>query len=624
MSPISFLGIKRLFVALGSLLFADGAFSQMINWTSNYAPDYAEIREVAYGNGLYVAVGDNNAMFYSGDGVNWQNGSLPAGASYQLKAVAYAFGQFFAGGAQSTGGKGVLLISIDGVEWTDITAEFPSDDILSSVNELFAASPGGQESLLACANFSSGSYDYENRVFVTPDGTSWAPSSAYYGTSARGFFQDGSSVIGISSGYYVSWGKLTSSSSGTSFSSLSGFPTALGKFAFGNRTYVGVGSARKLAYFTSGVSTAFTYATSPLVSDYTGIAFGRDTFVAVGSNGAVVISYDLGRKWHAVTGLELQQVTMNGVRFVGGKFIAFGGSRIVTGEPINKRFWQASTLPNGTPTLSGIATNGQDLVAVGAKGYILHSTDGITWQRTAPVTSRSLNRVDYDSATKTFYATGENGTLLRSGNGRNWTAASSGYSGYLQGVGRSGGRLIAGGGTSGAFIFSADGRQWRTGNTSLLNFGRSISDAGNGQVFAYGASGRVARTSNGGVAWQGISAPANTTLYDMTVYSKNIFLAGGNGSLYRAPLNNPSAWTPVSTWTILPFLGLPRNAQAAGQLAAVGLFGAVYSQPSSGGWRLELLDEGAPVLTDIVKHRGRWVIVGTSGENGYAATTTED
>lgn len=620
MSPLSFPKIKRLFVALGSLLFADAAFSQMINWTSSYAPDYAEIREVTYGNGLYVAVGDNNAMLYSDDGVSWQNGNLPAGSSYQLKAVAHAFGQFFAGGARSSGGKGVLLVSTDGVEWTDITNEFPDGNALTSVLELFTATLGGQEILYASASHPNG---YESRVFVTPNGSSWEPSYRYSATTARYFFQDESSVFGYQGGY---WGRVVWSDNDTSFDS-NYMPATLGKIAFGNRTYVGAGTGRKLAYFSGDVSSyslAVTYATSPVVSDYTGVAFGRDIFVAVGSNGAVVASYDLGRKWHAVTGLGLQQITMNGVRFVGDKFIAFGGGRIVTGEPINRRLWDASTLPNGTPRLSGIATNGKDLVAVGANGFILHSQDGVSWQRTPPVTSKSLYRVDYDGGTKTFYATGEAGTLLRSGNGRNWTAAASGYSGYLDGVGRSGGRLVAGGGTSGAFISSADGRQWRTANTSLLNFGRSVSDAGNGQVFAFGANGRVARTLNGGGAWQSVKAPANTLLSDMTTYSGNIFFSGGNGFLYRAPLNNLSSWTAVSTWTVLAFNGLPRNAQSAGQLVAVGQFGAVYSQPSSGGWRLEMLDEGVPVLADIVKHKGRWVVVGSSGSNGYVSTTTQN
>jgi hypothetical protein len=80
------------------LICTPAAFGQMINWTSRYAPNYVEIREVTFGQGLYVAVGDESTTLYSRDGINWQNGNLPPGLSCNLKTVAYAFGQFFAGG----------------------------------------------------------------------------------------------------------------------------------------------------------------------------------------------------------------------------------------------------------------------------------------------------------------------------------------------------------------------------------------------------------------------------------------------------------------------------------------------------------------------------------------------
>ena len=483
--------VHRSFVSLclvaAGLICTPAAFGQMINWTSRYAPNYVESREVTFGQGLYVAVGDESTTLYSRDGINWQNGNLPPGLSCNLKTVAYAFGQFFAGGVLSTGGRGVLLLSLDGINWHEITDQFPSEGGLARVNELFTATLNGQQTLLASVDIAD--MFHKGSVFASSDGASWIPSYRYNSAHAGNFFQDGSAVFGLEipdawHAAFVNWGTVTwggsrinPSASITSFSDIWSMPKELTRFAFGNATYVGVGAARKLA-FAGNTSAAFTYTSSPLISNYTGVAFGRDTFVAVGSSGAVVVSYDLGRKWNAVAGLGLQQITLNGVRFVGGKFIAFGGGRIVTGTPVNKRSWAESPLPNGTLALNGVATNGTVLVAVGARGQILYSTTGVVWQRTPPATSRALYRVDYDPVTKLFFATGEAGTLLRSRDGWNWVATATGYGGDLNGVGRSGGRLVAGSGTAGRFISSTDGVRWQAGASSLLNFGRSFSDTG--------------------------------------------------------------------------------------------------------------------------------------------------
>jgi hypothetical protein len=622
--------VHRSFVSLcliaAGLLSTPAAFGQMINWTSRYAPNYVEIREVTFGQGLYVAVGDESTMLYSSDGVNWQNGNLPPGLSCNLKTVAYAFGQFFAGGVNLSNNQGVLLASMDGISWADVTDEFLSTADSKSGN--FASLVSGRiEGIEYLATVVKRPNDYGDAVALTSNGSIWRDSG--YGSRFQHFSidRDGSMyVLSSNSGGYWSWSKLGVDSYGdpdlSSWGSIP-FRNDLRNYAHGNGTYVGADAARRLAYANSASTVAFTNVTSPLISNYTGVAFGRDTFVAVGSSAAVVVSYDLGRKWNAVAGLGLQQITLNGVRFVGGKFIAYGGGRIVTGTPVNKRSWAESPLPNGTLALNGVATNGTVLVAVGARGQILYSTTGVVWQRTPPATSRALYRVDYDPVTKLFFATGEAGTLLRSRNGWNWVATPTGYGGYLYGVGRSGGRLVAGSGTAGRFISSTDGVRWQAGASSLLNFGRSFSDTGS-TAFAFGANGRVARSLNGGATWQSLRAPANTLLQDLAVFGGNVFLAGSSGFLYRAPLANPSAWAPINTWTSLAFYGLPRNAQAARQIAAVGQMGAVYSQPAANRWRLEMLNAGRPVLTDAIKFKTRWVVVGSTGSSGFVATTMQN
>lgn len=600
------------------------AHAQMLTWATFNAPAYAEIRDVAFGVNRYVAVGDASTVCYL-NGVTWVNGKLPAGLSCDLTAVEFAFGKFYAGGKNNATQKGVLLMSFDGINWSDISSLFPESDY-KQILHLCAGLIAGTPTLTA--TYLRGGYWNDYQLRYTINGTAW--SGGFYGgvnPFSNGSFIYYNDKVSPTDTSYNDWKQLKWSTSSTGLEYFSTyFPDSFNAFAGGSGGFfVGVGDGMQLVYG-SNTNNGFTYAVSPALADYNGVAFGKDMFVAVGTFGTVVVSYDLGRKWNQVTTLPIQQITLNGVSFVGDKFIAYGGGRIVMGTPANKRNWTVSPLPNGTAIINDIASDGTILVAVGNAGQIHYSTTGLSWTKAAPVTPQTLNRVDYDPPTKTFYATGAAGTLLRSTNGYNWTATTTGQSGNLRGVGRSMGKLVAGGDANGIFISSPNGVQWTTvSGASVLNFGRTVSDTGANQIFAYGAYGRVARSTNGGSVWQDLPTPSGTaSLNDMTVYGGYIHLAGSQGELYRTLQSSPWSWTTVDTKTSLAFYGLPRNAQTASQLAAVGQKGLIYSQPSTGVWRLEMIGSGGPTLKAIVKHGNRWVVAGSLGSAGYVSTTTEN
>jgi len=88
------------------LLSADAA-----TWTAQASGTANDLYGLANnGSGLYVAVGANGTIIYSGGG-NWSAASSPT--SNALYGVAYGSGQFVAVGAQ-----GAVLSSSDGVNWT--------------------------------------------------------------------------------------------------------------------------------------------------------------------------------------------------------------------------------------------------------------------------------------------------------------------------------------------------------------------------------------------------------------------------------------------------------------------------------------------------------------------------
>jgi hypothetical protein len=612
---------------LVSLLLSSFSSAEMIKWTTKSVPNFDEVRDAAYGNETYVAVGDNNTLLYSNDGLNWSLGDLPPGLTCNLKSVAFAFGQFFAGGSTQSG-SGVLLGSMDGVSWSDITNEF-----LSTAQEKSAGFPalasgiaGGKE-VLAAAVKRPGSWG--DAIALSGNGSVWKSSG--YSYSSERFFVDSNGSISLlysySNGEYAAWSKVSADSSGypslSSWSSEMTLSRALVSHAVGNSTYVGVGPQRKLAYYAkSSWSVSPAYVSSPAICDYTGVAFGRDTFVAVGTSGAVVLSYDLGRSWRRASVSGLQSVNLNGIRYVGDLFIAYGGGRIITGQPLSKREWSTADVPSGAKPVTSLASNGQRMVAVGDGGQIFYSATGASWSKAAPATSRDLYRVVYDAPTRAFYATGAYGTLLRSANGVSWQTIKTPGSGYYNGVGRAGSLLFAAGGTAREFLQSRDGKTWTTGKETLINFSGTILGDG-GAVYVFGPSGKLLIKSGNAKNWL-VGKGAASPLSDLTVSNRTIFATATNGRLFSTSQAKPGTWKSVDTRTSGALNGIAPNSGPAKQVAAVGQYGLVYSEPARGKWRLEMLGEGAPELEAIIKFKNRWVVAGAQGGQAFIGHTDEN
>jgi len=86
-----------------------------ITWTAQVLETkYKALRGVAYGNGLFVAVGGEGIILTSRDGINWSRERSVTGE--WPNSITYADGRFIA-----VGGGGAVLISRDGVGWTQRT-----------------------------------------------------------------------------------------------------------------------------------------------------------------------------------------------------------------------------------------------------------------------------------------------------------------------------------------------------------------------------------------------------------------------------------------------------------------------------------------------------------------------
>lgn len=96
------------------------------NWVTNFVTGF-ELMDVAYGNGVFAAVGFHdvngpNITAVSSDGINWTTNSLPRAAD-GARYVSLTFG---GGWFVGYGPAGRILVSRDGVNWTAVRTGFNS------------------------------------------------------------------------------------------------------------------------------------------------------------------------------------------------------------------------------------------------------------------------------------------------------------------------------------------------------------------------------------------------------------------------------------------------------------------------------------------------------------------
>jgi PKD domain/Peptidase M66 len=76
----------------------------------------SQLRGIAFGNGVYVAVGDDGTIHRSTDGINWTQ--AVSGTTNHLSSVSYGGGKFVAVGHSGGSGDPTVLTSTNGSTWT--------------------------------------------------------------------------------------------------------------------------------------------------------------------------------------------------------------------------------------------------------------------------------------------------------------------------------------------------------------------------------------------------------------------------------------------------------------------------------------------------------------------------
>ncbi len=260
--------------------------SDGLTWTNHPSGLTNALSAIAYGNNLYVAVGggwdpttgaEYGAILTSPDGLVWT--ARPSGTTNFLSAIAFGNNQFVAVGggnglSDSTGNA--VVTSSDGVTWTRRTSgiSVPLNGIAYGQNQ-FVAVGGG----------------YPGTILTSPDGANWTIRDT--GATNVNFFTD--SAYGNNLFVAVAGVDILASPDGVSWIRQTLPRGTVSAIAYGNNQFVAVAGGCMLGYcfqtiLSSPDGVTWTERMSGPGIPLYGIAFGKDTFVAVGGNGTILQS----------------------------------------------------------------------------------------------------------------------------------------------------------------------------------------------------------------------------------------------------------------------------------------------------------------------------------------------
>jgi hypothetical protein len=362
----------------GVLSSADGT-----DWRWEKIPSFGNIKDIAYGKDLLVAVGDDG-IFVAQQVGRWTRISNDA---RKLKGVAFGNGVFVA-----VGMDGTMLVTKNGTEWVSVDPKVKDD--------FTAIGFGGGTFVAVTQRLTFGTYTPPT-VLTSATGYSWTAPTKFGVASTRSVFWKSGSF------WAVSFPDLLSSSDGASWE----------KVYVSHDVSAVYDAGDKLVAISEGILTSddgeeWKATVTGTTNDLHAITYAKGLFVAVGRGGVIMASPD-GQNW------KEQYVRFDGLHSVfefKGKFFAFGPNSVFSSSDGLK--WVAEPQVAGGPMKA--ARGKEAIVAVCSEGKVYRSTDGKNW--TAIDTGINKLIVDVAYGDGMFVAVAGDRVLRSTDEGKTWEA----------------------------------------------------------------------------------------------------------------------------------------------------------------------------------------------------------
>lgn len=578
-------------------------WTELFDDTYEYKPD-----QYAFGNGIYIS----RDQYLSTDGVKWTK-PVQDDKERFFRSVAFGKGRFVGVGTGSNRGVPVWT-SEDGRNWSEKTV------LPLAANAVDIVYTGKRFVLVSSA---SNSYTrYEDLVATSEDGLTWTvrPNQLEPGASMIAWGNGVLIAITYESVYKsadgIAWKKMPIPTK----SKLNELLYADGKFIIAaenallsstdgtkwtatstpkqdwrdlvhvkDRFFVSTLKERgKRDFMTSGDGKTW----SALNVDETGldiaeIRYEDDRYVAQTREGHYE-SKD-GVHWKQTKKIERMPDALNGsaagndvLVWVGGGASHWGFVRMDSKGEIT--FYREEA--DGERALLDVIWTGKQFVAVGVRGLVMTSEDGLDWTKREAPTDERLNKII--QAKDTFYVVGSNGLIMRSKDLRTWQSMETDVSTHLYGIAWNGETLVAVGFQSfGTVVLRSDnGTDWEwiavRNRNAASQFDFNMSDVawGNGNFV--------------------ITARQNYHLN----YPYTVFVSADGSNWTMAEL----AYTPTSIRNSTTSL---YSVQFTGdQFVALGNNGSVYTSGDGMDWMREELPKDTS-LNFATYFNGKLYAVGT-------------
>jgi len=293
----------------------------------------------------------------------------------------------------------------------------------------------------------------------------------------------------------------------------------------------------------------------------------------------------------------------------------------------------------------GVAQAGTRLVAVGARGHILLSDDGKTWQQVGSPHDAMLNRVRFRDD-KIGWAVGHDAVILgTTDGGATWALQ------HFEGGGRAlydvialdGEHVLAIGGY-GTYLLSADnGKSWEARAFPVSELGQhfsAIARLGDGTLLIAGERGLLVRSADAGETWDLLDSPYSGSFFGVLPVGEHGAIAFGlRGNIYasndvsKAPKVDPAGydaftretvtdpahlaklgWRPIKAPTTESLFGGKADGTTA---VLVGVNGTTVRVDAAQNTAVEMDTPALETLNDIHRFGDRWVAVGRRGPASF-------
>ena len=461
-----------------------------------------KINSVAFGNGLYVAVGTTGTILTSYDSISWT--PIYGGVTTNLNHICYGNGKFVAVGA-----SGTIIYSTDGFVWNKATLSV----FLTFTSVVYA----GGSILNFVATTTTGN------VVISSNGSTWGNAISTGQTNSL-------NSIDYFDGLLVAVGDnatlIYSTDANNWSSSLVSLPP--------------IGSASNIHTATSGYN-------------FNVVKYVGEQWIVAGDYSTVIISVD-GLNWIYGYTDTFRASATNGTKSV---FVGDGGIIYTT---TNTTLTQSDELVASLETLSN--TNLYDVIwsdddsmfiAVGAAGLVITSPDGDTWTTQNSTVTEDLNKIIYDSNASAYLAVGTAGTIITSiTSGVDWVVQDGDTAEDLYGIALWSTTKYIAVGTNGTIVTSANLTDWASTTHGTEDYNSIVvADLGGGtyKAAAVGTNGAII-TSDNSTTWNDRTSGSDNNLhgvncvtYTYQTVPHSVFVAvGDNGTILTSATNDGITW----------------------------------------------------------------------------------